>query len=68
MIKVFDDEYREGDLAIKIVKVTFFGIPIYISKKTSTASNIVAALTQTKKQNKVKGFYETKNKSKKAQS
>lgn len=65
MIKVFTKEYKEGDYAVKDTLVTFLYIPIYKRKDITTNVNIKNALTTEVKTVKVKGFYETKNKSKK---
>lgn len=66
MINVITNEYREGDLAVKTVVVTFLYIPIFKKTETSTNSAAVIALTGITKPTKVNGFkYETRNKSKK---
>lgn len=62
MIKIKTREYREGDLAIKIVKVTFLGILILERKESTTNNNIVDALTTREHPNKINGFYGIKNK------
>lgn len=62
MIKLIYNEYREGDLAVKCTKVTFLGIPIFNSKKTSTNNKAVAMLAKASQSKKVIGFsYETKD-------
>jgi hypothetical protein len=58
-------EYREGDLAVQTTEVTFLCIPIFKYKKVTTNNRAVAMLTVAKSDKKVKGFYETNNKSKK---
>ena len=66
MIKVITKEYSEGDLAVQDTIITFFNVPIYKHKKTTTNRQVVAILTNTKQQTKIKGFnHETKNKNKK---
>lgn len=66
MIKVETKEYSENDLAVKTIKVIFFGVLIYNSKYTTTSSSAIQELTPVTKINKITGFkYETKNKSKK---
>lgn len=60
------NEYREGNLAVKETKVTFFCIPIFKKRKTSTNNIAVAALTVESQRFKIKGFNnEVENKSKK---
>lgn len=63
MIKKEIKEYSEDGLAIRIIRITLFGIPIYIFKETSTNIDIITQLTTAPKIiKKVKGFSnETKN-------
>lgn len=62
MIKILNEEYCEGNLAIKEVKVTFFNIPIYKVKKTTTNRTIVSLLKGETKPPQIKGFtHETKH-------
>lgn len=56
MIKVLTQEYKEGDLAVRLTKVTFLYIPIYKSKRTTTNRQAVSLLTVKNKSNKIKGF------------
>lgn len=56
MIKVLTEEYREGDLAIRTMKVTLFHIPIFRYRKTSTNNLAVRQLTVVKKSSNIKGF------------
>lgn len=66
MIKQETKEYSEDGLAVRIMRITLFGMPIYRFKETSTNKAAVAQLTTAPKPTKVKGFsYETKDKSKK---
>ena len=66
MIKVETKEYSENDLAVKTIKVIFFGVLIYNSRYTTTSSSAIKELTPVTKINKITGFkYETKDKSKK---
>jgi hypothetical protein len=64
MIKIIINEHMEGDIAVRSTVVTFFNLVIFSQKHYTTNTNIVSALTTSKKCNKVKGFYETNNKSK----
>lgn len=36
IIKMTRNEYREGNLCVRDYKITFFGIPIYRARFTST--------------------------------
>lgn len=66
MIKQETKEYSEDGLAVRTIRITLFGVPIYRFKETSTNKDAVAQLTAAPKPTKVKGFsYETKDKSKK---
>lgn len=66
MIKQETKEYSEDGLAVRTIRITLFGVPIYRFKETSTNKAAVAQLAVAPKLTKVKGFsYETKNKSKK---
>ena len=56
MIKMLTKEYREGDLAIRTIVVTFLYIPIFRYKKTTTNNKAVAMLTVAKEPSKIKGF------------
>lgn len=56
MIKMLTKEYREGDLAIRTIVVTFLYIPIFRCKKTTTNNKAVQLLTIVKESNKIKGF------------
>lgn len=62
MIRIENDEFVEGNLAINIVKVTFFGFTIYQKKCTTANKNIVDSLQPIKEHKVIKGFnYETEN-------
>jgi hypothetical protein len=62
MIRIENDEFVEGDLAINIVKVTFFGFTIYQKKCTTANKNIVDSLQPIKEHKVIKGFnHETEN-------
>lgn len=63
MINMRTEEYREGDLAVRTIVITFLCIPIFKFKKTSTNNVAVGQLTPIKKKAKIKGFirYETEN-------
>ena len=62
MIRIENDEFVEGNLAINIVKVTFFGFTIYQKKCTTANKNIVDSLQPIKEHKQIKGFnYETEN-------
>lgn len=66
MIRQTTKEFTVNGLAVRTIEITFFGVPIYSFKKTSTNQAAVAQLQQAAETTKVKGFsYETKNKSKK---
>lgn len=68
MINYKVKEYSNDGLAIRVAKVTLFGIPLYKFKKTSTNRIAVAQLTTAKNSIKIKGFSnETEDKSKKNQ-
>lgn len=57
MIKKVVQEFREGDLAVEVIVITFFNIPIYRMRKTTTNSIIVRQLTSLKSNKlKIKGF------------
>lgn len=58
MIKMVTQEYKEGDLAIRTIVVTFLCIPIFKFKKTSTNNVVVGQFTPIKEKEivKVKGF------------
>lgn len=56
LINVNRNEFREGDLGVRITKVTFFGIPIFRFRATTTNRQAVALLTVKNKSNKIKGF------------
>lgn len=56
MIKQETKEYSEDGLAVRIIQITLFGVPIYRFKKTSTNEAAVAQLTTAPKPTKVKGF------------
>ena len=65
MIKMVTQEHQEGNLAVRTTVVTFFYIPIFKFKKTSTNQMAVRQLTPIKERVQLKGFsYETENKSK----
>lgn len=69
MIKILKKEYKEGDLAIKNIEVTFFKLPIYKSICTSTNRIAVQQLTTMRPTTKIVGFnYENNNKNKKTKS
>lgn len=51
------NEYSEGNLAIREVRITFFYIPVFKYRKTSTNRQAVAILTPAKTKSKqIKGF------------
>lgn len=56
MIKVITNEYREGDLAVQVTVITFFNIPIFKSRKTTTNNVAVMRLTTSKQSLNIKGF------------
>lgn len=55
MIKTRVNEFIEGDLAVRTVRVSFLGIPIYRYRKETTNSKVVAVL-RTVSHDKIKGF------------
>lgn len=55
MIKQETKEYSEDGLAVRTIRITLFGVPIYRFKKTSNKA-AVAQLTTAPKPTKVKGF------------
>lgn len=67
MIRVLTEEYREGDLAVRTSVVTFFHVPIYKYKKTSTNNQAVKQLTGVPQPKKVIGFNENNHKDKEIQ-
>lgn len=56
MIKTLTQEYREGDLAVRVHIITLFNIPIFTSKNTTTNNAVVDQLTALKPVTKIKGF------------
>jgi hypothetical protein len=56
IIKVVIEEYREDNLAVRTIIVTFLGIPILRFRKTSTNHIAVEQLTVIKEPVKIKGF------------
>ncbi len=67
MIKVKTEEFRKGDFGYITKKVTFFGILIYKTVKSTSNNDIVRKLTIRKKDNQIIGFSnETNYQSKKA--
>ena len=57
IVKMTRNEYRESHLCVRDYKVTFFGIPIYRAKFTSTNNEALRKLTILKEtQLQVKGF------------
>lgn len=62
MIKKVIQEYREGDLAVRTIVISFLCIPIFKFRETTTNNSIVNQLTVIKELNKIKGFkYENEN-------
>ena len=45
IIKMTRKEYREGNLCVRDYKITFFGIPIYRARFTSTNNQALQQLT-----------------------
>lgn len=45
IIKVKRDEYREGYLGVRTWRITFFNIPIFVARLTSTNNMAVRQLT-----------------------
>ena len=45
VLKFSRNEYREGDVAARDYYITFFGIPIYSARFTSTNNDAVKKLT-----------------------
>lgn len=56
MIKKSVNEFREGDLGISDIKITFFGIPIFRQRSTTTNRQVVSMLTVKESSTKIKGF------------
>lgn len=57
IIKMQRNEYKNGDLAVRDYYITFFGIPIYGARFTSTNHDAVRLLTTLKqKTTNVCGF------------
>ena len=56
MITQETKEYSEDGLAVRTIRITLFGVPIYRFKETSTNKAAVAQLTTVSKPAKVKGF------------
>lgn len=57
IIKMHRDEYRNGDYAVRDYRITFFGLPIYVARFTSTNNDAVRKLTILKqKQHHICGF------------
>lgn len=57
IIKVYRDEFREGYLGVRTWLITFFGIPIFRARLTSTNNQAVRTLTVVEeKKTKVIGF------------
>ena len=56
MIKIVTQEYREGNLAVRVTTVTFLGIPVYKFRTTTTDNVAVKQLTVIKEPTKIKGF------------
>lgn len=62
MIKMVTQEYQRGNLAVRTTVVTFFCIPIFKFKKTTTNQMAVRQLAPIKEKVQFKGFnYETEN-------
>lgn len=56
------NEYREDNLCVRDYKITFFGIPIYIARFTSTNNEALQKLTVLKEsQLHIKGFLINEN-------
>ena len=56
MIKVLTQEYRENNLAVRTTVITFFCIPIYKFKTTTTNNKVVGSLTVLEERKQIKGF------------
>lgn len=57
MIKIIDKEYREGDLGVRTITVTLFGLTVFSKKKTTTNNKAVTMLTSlSRPSKKVSGF------------
>jgi len=59
MINYKQNVFRDGNLAVKTIKITVFGFPILSARITSTNSQAVRQLTVTvnqKDNNKIIGF------------
>lgn len=56
MIKVLTKEFVEGGLAVRTTEITFFSIPIFKYKKTSTNNMAIKQLTVVNKPSSIKGF------------
>ena len=57
MVSMVTQEYREGNLATRTTVVTFFNIPIFKLKKTSTNNMAVRQLTPIEEKiTEIKGF------------
>lgn len=56
MIKQLIQEYREGDRVVRTMIITFFRIPIFKYRKTSTNIVAVRQFTPITKTLKIKGF------------
>lgn len=62
MIRMITNEYRDGNLAVRNIVITFLCIPIFKYKKTSTNSIAVQQLTGIKERTEIKGLnYEVKD-------
>lgn len=61
IIKVRRDEYREGYLGVRAWKITFFGIPIFVARLTSTNNQAVRQLTILSENKPVVSGFQTKN-------
>lgn len=51
VLKFSRNEYRDGDIAARDYYITFFGIPIYSARFTSTNNDAVKKLTVYPKNN-----------------
>lgn len=58
MIKKTIQEYQENDIAIRIIVITFLGIPVFSLKNTTTDYRVVQNLKPLKNTTKIKGYYE----------
>lgn len=56
MIRFITREFRENNLGVRENVITFFSIPIYKSRHTTTNQGIVTQLSEIKQKTQIKGF------------